>query len=174
MSSAHHKVTAAQLINKSSEQELIRIFKEYGEEPHARMIARAIVAQRAHEPFKTTCQLAELVEKIIPRRGARIHPATKIFQALRIAVNHELDAIGHFLRQSVQVLNDGGRLVCISFHSLEDRLVKQFLLEHKKRPGMPGFELLIDGVVQASEQECARNPASRSAKLRAGVWRIGA
>jgi len=170
MSAAHQKITAAHILNKSSEQELVNIFKDYGQEPHARAIARAIVAYRIQRPFRTTRQLAELIEQHVPRYGSRIHPATKVFQALRIAVNHELEAIAHFLRQSIQVLNDNGRLVCVSFHSLEDRLVKHFMQDHKKRPGVSGFELLTDGVVQASEKELAQNPAARPAKLRAAQW----
>lgn len=171
MSPAHQKITAAHILNKTAEQDLVRIFKDYGQEQHARAIARAIIAYRSQHLFKTTRQLAELIEQQVPRHGSHIHPATKIFQALRIAVNHELESIAHFLRQSVQVLNDNGRLVCISFHSLEDRLVKQFMHEHKKRPGVAGFELLTDGIVQASAEELARNPAARSAKLRAAEWR---
>jgi len=170
MSPAHQKITAAHILNKTAEQDLVRIFKDYGQELHARAIARAVIAYRIQHLFKTTRQLAELIEQQVPRHGSRIHPATKVFQALRIAVNHELESIAHFLRQSTQVLADGGRLVCISFHSLEDRLVKQFMHEHKKRPGVPGFELLTDGVVQATQEELAQNPAARSAKLRAAQW----
>ena len=163
MSPAHFKITAAHILNRSSEQELVRIFKDYGEEPHARAIARAIVAARVRAPINTTRELAELVARSVPRTNFRIHPATKIFQALRIQVNHELEAIENFLKQVPLVLAPGGRLVCISFHSLEDRLVKQFFQQHKEN-----FTILTPKIVQASECEAAANPASRSAKLRAG------
>lgn len=165
MSPAHFKITAAQIVNRSAEQELVRIFKEYGQEPHARAIARAIVALRVRAPINTSRELAELVARSVPRTNFRIHPATKIFQALRIQVNHELEAIENFLNQVPLVLAPNGRLVCISFHSLEDRLVKQFFQQHKNN-----VTLLAPKIVQASEQELAANPASRSAKLRAGQW----
>jgi 16S rRNA (cytosine1402-N4)-methyltransferase len=171
MSPAHQKITAVHIVNKASERELVRIFKEYGQDPHARVIARAIVTQRKRERIITTRQLAELIEQYVPRCGARIHPATKVFQALRIAVNHELESIARFLAQTPQVLKSGGRLVCISFHSLEDRLVKQFLRDYRVKAGTPGFEVLTPHAVRAGEHELAHNPAARSATLRAAVYK---
>jgi 16S rRNA (cytosine1402-N4)-methyltransferase len=163
MSPAHSRVTAAQVVRSASEQTLVEIFKTYGEEPHARAIARAIVANRSRKPITTGQQLADLVVQTVGGGYHRIHPATRVFQALRIYVNRELEAIEHFLRQVPQVLADGGRLVCISFHSLEDRLVKQFFQQHAN------VTRLTPKIVQPSADEINDNPAARSAKLRAGV-----
>jgi len=172
MSPAHHQITAAHILNRASEQELVHIFKEYSQEPHARLIARTIIAQRDKTPFKTTGQLAKLIEQIVPRHGSHIHPATRVFQALRIAVNHELEAIRGFLHQVPLVLNNNGRLVCISFHALEDGLVKNFLREHRAHTNNLGFVSLTDGPVQAGEQERDDNPSARSAKLRAAIFQL--
>jgi 16S rRNA (cytosine1402-N4)-methyltransferase len=162
MSPAHQQHTAYDLVNWATEQELAHIFYVYGEEHQSRKIARAIVEARKRSPIKTTVQLAQLIEGVIPRRGAKIHPATKMFQALRIAVNKELDNINAFLIHSLELLNLEGRLVCISFHSLEDRMVKQFLREHKTE-----FEILTPKIVTATEEERLKNASSRSARLRA-------
>ena len=118
-------VTAADVVNKYSERELIRIFKEYGEEKKARKIAQEIVKTRKRKPFKTTTQLADFIEKHLKRQG-RIHPATRIFQALRIEVNQELDVLVSALQQALNLVKPGGRIAVISYHSLEDRIVKHF------------------------------------------------
>lgn len=165
LSPAHFQVTAADIINKATEEKLAQIFFQLGQEAKARQIARAIVAQRSNHRFKTTGQLVDLVESIIPNKGKRsIHPATKVFQALRIYVNHELDNIEAFFPAAIKALNTNGRLVCISFHSLEDRIVKQVFKdqEHTKT-----LEVLTPKVITASDQELAENPSARSAKLRA-------
>jgi 16S rRNA (cytosine1402-N4)-methyltransferase len=164
MSPAHQLVTAAQVINTSEEEKLKQIFLQLGEERNAALIARAILQRRQKKKFETTLDLAELVASVMPQRGPRrIHPATKVFQALRIYVNHELENIQAFLSAAVPLLVPGGRLVCISFHSLEDRLVKQFYRDQE----LAGFGTLITKkVVTPSDFEIATNPSSRSAKLR--------
>lgn len=165
LSPAHFQVTAADIINKATEEKLAQIFFQLGQEPKARQIARAIVAQRSNHRFKTTGQLADLIETIIPNKGKRtIHPATKVFQALRIYVNHELDNIESFFPAAIKALNTNGRLVCISFHSLEDRIVKQ-VFKDQEHAGT--LEVLIHKVVTASDEELWQNPSARSAKLRA-------
>lgn len=165
LSPAHFQVTAADIINKATEEKLAQIFFQLGQEPKSRQIARAIVAERSNHRFKTTGQLLDLIEKIIPNRGKRsIHPATKVFQALRIYVNHELDNIEAFFPAAIRALNTNGRLVCISFHSLEDRIVKQVF---KDQEHARTLEILTHKVVTASEQELAVNASARSAKLRA-------
>ncbi|MGE0010413.1 MAG: 16S rRNA (cytosine(1402)-N(4))-methyltransferase RsmH [Candidatus Babeliales bacterium] len=166
MSPSHQKTTAAMIINHASEKELQHIFTVYGEEYKSRHIVDAILKERVKKPFKTTKQLADLLEKITPRAGRKIHPATKIFQALRIAVNHELEQIEALLPAALRLLAPGGRLVCISFHSLEDRLVKQYFREREKEQNSE-FVVLTERVVVAGEKELAENPSSRSAKLRA-------
>ncbi|MGE0206912.1 MAG: 16S rRNA (cytosine(1402)-N(4))-methyltransferase RsmH [Candidatus Babeliales bacterium] len=166
MSPAHQKTTAAHVVNKATEQELLTIFKELGEEPKSRAIARLICAERKKKRIITTKQLVDLIEKVCgPKRGKKIHPATKIFQALRIYVNRELENIIAFLPAALRALKPEGRLVCISFHSLEDRLVKQFFRD--KAQSGEGFESLTPKAVLPSDQEIAINPASRSARLRA-------
>lgn len=165
MSPAHQKITAAQVLNEFSEEKLRTIFWEYGQERYAKQIVRAIIEQRSRQPFKTTMQLAKLVERAVPRNKKQfIHPATRVFQALRIFVNNELDNIQAFLKSAIGLLKSNGRLVCISFHSLEDRLVKQ-IFKAEKEKGLA--TILTDKVVRATEQEIADNPSSRSAKLRA-------
>lgn len=163
MSPEFQKTTAATIINKASEEELIAIFSEYGEERRSRTLARAIVEARQKQKITTTKQLAEIVRSRVPRTG-KIHPATRVFQALRLVVNKELEYIKSFLYHIPQVLADGGRLVCISFHSLEDRLVKQYLRDNKQL-----FKLLTEKVVVPTQEEVAANPSSRSARLRAAV-----
>ncbi len=157
-------ITAKELIDTSSEEELTALLKEYGEEPRARMIAKALVSNR---PFETTEQLAELVEKTIGRRG-KIHPATRTFQALRIAVNDELIQLGQTLPLTLELLKPGGRLAVISFHSLEDRMVKQFL----KSEAEGGYEAQLKLITKkpiSGATEDVLNRRSRSAKLRSAI-----
>ena len=167
--------TAADLVNHASEQQLADLIWRYGEEPHARRIARAIVQAR---PLHTTLELAETIRKAVGARRGRIHPATQAFQALRIAVNAELDSIESVLPQAVQALEPGGKVAVISFHSLEDRIVKQFFRRESKDcicpPEQPvctcGHRASIKEVprhpITASEAEIADNPRARSARLR--------
>lgn len=162
MSTAHFRITAADVVNKYSEKDLAAILFEYGEEPKSRKIAAAIVEYREHKKFLTTQQLVSLIETIIPHRFSHIHPATKTFQALRIEVNQELKNIQHFLKTAVDTLNPNGTLVCISFHSLEDRIVKTFFKEISLQ-----VDVLTNKPIQASDEEIALNASSRSAKLRA-------
>jgi len=171
-------VTAADIVNTAPAAELARIFFQYGEEPNARRIAARIVGGRATRPFETTMQLALAVEEVVPRRG-RIHPATRIFQALRIAVNREMEALESVLGQAAARLRPGGRMVVITFHSLEDRMVKEFFklrsTAELDRPEWPAprpnpdyiFRALTRKPVVASAEEQRSNPRSRSAKLRA-------
>lgn len=162
MSPGHHKITAYEIVNKASEEELAHIFFEYGEEHASRKIARLIVEERKMRPIATTTDLAQLIMKIVKPFSRSIHPATKVFQALRIVVNDELDNIRSLLAASLQLLTPGGRIVCISFHSLEDRIVKQFFKAHTDT-----LMTLTPKVILPSTEECARNPSARSAKLRA-------
>ena len=170
----NQKTTAADIVNTTSEDRLAHLIKMYGEETRGRRIARQIVAER---PLKTTKELAVLIEKTIGRRG-RIHPATKTFQALRIAVNHELEHLETALRQAVELLGYEGRLVVITYHSLEDRIVKHFTQKEASScicpPGTPAcicghtprLRLINKKVITATPQEVEMNPRSRSAKLR--------
>jgi 16S rRNA (cytosine1402-N4)-methyltransferase len=169
--------TAADIVNNASAEQLERIFRGFGEEPAARRIAARIVAVRGKRPFATTLDLARAVEEVSPRRG-RTHPATRVFQALRIAVNRELEALAEGLEQFGRRLTPGGRLGVITFHSLEDRIVKVFFKTHSAewidRPEWPAprpnpqriFKLLTPKPVLPGEEEQRRNPRSRSAKLR--------
>ena len=164
MAPGHQKVTATELLNKASEDKLYTIFLELGEEPKARGIARLIVKERANGPIKTTKQLVALVEKIVPRSAKRLHPATKVFQALRIYINKELENIQGFLPASMRALNPGGRLVCISFHSLEDRIVKQFF---KDQETLGNASVATPQIIVATDDELNANASARSARLRA-------
>lgn len=167
-------LTAADLVNKLSAEELEGILSRYGEEPQARRIARAIVRER---PLHTTGELAALVERTVGRRR-RIHPATRVFQALRIAVNAELECLAKALPQAVRLLNPGGRLAVISFHSLEDRLVKEFFRNEARDclcpPEVPictcghraSLGIVTKKPIRPSAEEVAANPRSRSARLR--------
>ena len=166
MSPAHQKLTAAEIVNKATEQKLKDIFWKYGEERYTNKIVDQILKERQKKYIKTTKDLAQIIERAVPK-NVKIHPATKVFQALRIYVNSELENIHSLLSASLQLLNSGGRLVCISFHSLEDRIVKQFLKDHPCGLNK-GFKVLTSKAVTASEAELARNLSSRSAKLRAG------
>ena len=166
MSPGHQKVTAAHVLNKASEGELTKIFNELADEHKARPIARLVVEERKKNRFRTTKQLVQIVEKVHgPERGLKIHPATKVFQALRIYVNKELQNIINFLPAALKVLKPGGNLVCISFHSLEDRIVKHYF----KREALvnQSAQLLTPKVVLPTKEEVKINPASRSARLRA-------
>lgn len=173
--------TAEDLVNGLSVEELVRILFRFGEEKHARRIAQAIVEAR---PVRTTAELASVIEGVARRRG-RIHPATRTFQALRIAVNNELTTIEEALPQAVGLLKPGGRLVVISFHSLEDRLIKHFFRQESRDcvcpPEVPAcvcdhratLRLISRKPVSPSADEMSKNPRSRSARLRVAV-RIGA
>ena len=170
-------ISAADLVNTMSGEQLEKIFRNYGEEPAARKIAARLVRDRLVRPFRTTLQLAEAVESVVPRRG-RTHPATRVFQGLRIAVNRELEALSLGLEQFAQRLAPGSRLAVITFHSLEDRIVKVFFKERTTafldRPEWPEarpnplhiFKALTGKPVVASDAEQRANPRSRSAKLR--------
>jgi 16S rRNA (cytosine1402-N4)-methyltransferase len=153
---------AADLVNEMSEQELADVIFKLGEERHSRRVARAIVKGR---PFRLTTELAQVVTRAIPSRAAlHIHPATRTFQALRMAVNRELECLESLLAQALDVLKPGGRVVILSFHSLEDRLVK-WAFKAWQQEGRA--RILTRRVVRPSEEEIATNPRSRSAKLRA-------
>jgi len=187
-------LTAADLVNGADQGELARIFKVYGEERQARRIAGFIVRRRASEPFTRTLDLAAEVERALGgRRGAKIHPATRVFQALRIAVNEELSELEAGLVAAERTLKAGGRLAVVTFHSLEDRIVKAFLGSRAGREGAgsrhappkaggpaPSFALLHNGARPPGAAEIAANPRARSAKLRAAartdapVWRLAA
>jgi 16S rRNA (cytosine1402-N4)-methyltransferase len=157
-------LTAEQVVNEASERELADLIYEYGDERRSRRIARAIVRGR---PVSTTGQLARIVAAAAPpMKSDRIHPATRTFQALRIYVNRELDEIRALLEAAPRLLKPSGRLVVISFHSLEDRIAKDMLREYARQKI---FELLTRKPVTATEEEVDRNPRSRSAKLRAAV-----
>jgi len=161
--------TAAQLLQRIDEDELTRILRDLGEERFARHIATAIVRGRERDNLRTTVDLANLVARAVPRRESGKDPATRAFQAIRIAINQELWELERFLQDVPECLKPGGRLVIISFHSLEDRMVKRRFrsLAAPQPPGAPCFRILTKHVVTASEEERAQNPRSRSAKLRA-------
>jgi 16S rRNA (cytosine1402-N4)-methyltransferase len=172
-------VTAGQIVNRASEAELVRIFKEYGEERQARRIAEAIVNKRRVTELRTTTELAELVQAVKGPRRTRIHAATKVFQALRMEVNQELSGLEELLNDVILLLRTGGRLVTISFQSGEDRICKRTLRLAAGKcicfrpadlctcPKKKRVRILTPKPVTPSEQECRENPRSRSAKLRA-------
>src|SRR5205823_14244342 len=170
--------TAADVIAKASEADLANIIYIFGEERHSRSLARAIVAARREAPITTTRALADIVAKVVRSKPGEIHPATRTFQALRILVNEELDELHLALSAAERMLKPGGRLVVVSFHSLEDRIVKTFLSERgrisapsRHQPEVakaaPSFGILTRKPVIADDDEVSRNPRSRSAKLRA-------
>ncbi|MFS0740702.1 16S rRNA (cytosine(1402)-N(4))-methyltransferase RsmH [Brevundimonas sp. 3P9-tot-E] len=175
--------TAADIVNTWDHGPLAHIFKLYGDERQSGRVATAILRRRVEQPFTRTLDLAEVVEKALGgRRGAAIHPATRVFQALRIAVNDELGELERGLEAAEATLAPGGRLVVVTFHSLEDRMVKAFLTERTgNAPGgsrhapvavetrRPSFDLMFKGAREAGEAELAANPRARSAKIRAGV-----
>ncbi len=171
---------AKQIVNSAPEDELRRILRELGEERHAARIARAIVRERQKQPIRTTGQLARIVESVVPRHPRRrLHPATKTFLALRLATTRELESIDAALPAALAALAPGGRLVCISYHSHEDRRVKHFFRHAAAScvcpPGQPvctcgkraELRILTPRPVRPSPEEVARNPRARSAKLRA-------
>lgn len=173
-------LTAADLVNRLSADELAKIFWEFGDESQSRRFARAIERDRQLRPFTTTGQLAALIERLSPRHGQRTHPATKVFQALRMVVNDELGSLIRGLEGAVKLLKPGGRLAVITFHSLEDRVVKEFGRERSRdyefegpvdvpelrRPRKPELRWVQRKAVKAGEAELAENPRSRSAQLR--------
>jgi len=160
------KLTAGYLLNNLSFNELVDILYKYGEERWARRIVRAVIESRRKEPLETTIQLAKLVKKAVPRSAwpRKIHVATRTFQALRIAVNNELTVLEKTLPQAVGVLRKGGRICIISYHSLEDRIVKNFFREYRKG----GLKTIFPKPITPSRRELQMNPRSRSAKLRVG------
>jgi 16S rRNA (cytosine1402-N4)-methyltransferase len=175
-------LSAADILNTAGETEIADILYQYGEERRSRHIAKAIVAARAEKKFSRTLELANLVEKVIGRKpGDPKHPATRTFQALRIAVNNELDELTAALEAAEQMLKPGGRLVVVTFHSLEDRIVKDFLRERSDRAARgsrflpeekkssPRFRLVNQRALSPSEEEISANPRARSARLRAAV-----
>lgn len=172
-------LTAEIMVNTYEEEKLAEIFHVYGEEPMGRKIARMICERRKEKPFTSTTELAEFVAGVVPKKFAKkVHGATRVFQALRIAVNDELEVLKTALRESMEILKIGGRVVIISYHSLEDRIVKHFFKE-LERPvavgeesiysnfGDPFVENLAKKPVVPDEEEIKENPRSRSAKLRA-------
>jgi 16S rRNA (cytosine1402-N4)-methyltransferase len=174
--------SAQDLVNQSEEAALIRIFKDYGEERWSKQIARAVVKARSSHPIRTTRQLVELVQSAVPRGAAaqqKIHPATRVFMALRIAVNRELENLQNFLTGALDLLMPGGRLCILSFHSLEDRMVKhQFKawaaactcppdLPQCVCRGRARVRLITKKVMRPTQQEVTRNPMARSTRLRA-------
>ena len=177
----HHTPTAAELVRDLSESELAGILYEFGEERHGRRVARAIIAARAEAPITTTGQLAAIVRRAVPKSRDGIDPATRSFQGLRIRVNDELGAIERGLGEAASLLAPGGRLVVVSFHSLEDRIVKRFMTEATGSGPRPSrhlpatdaadaetsFRLLTRRPVAPGDAETRLNPRARSAKLRA-------
>lgn len=175
------KLTAAHVVNAYKEEDLVRIFFRYGEEKMAKKIAREICQRRKDKNFSSTVELAEFVSSVFPekiKRKSKVHPATRVFQALRIEVNDELKVLEEVLSQAMEVLKIGGRIIIISYHSLEDRIVKHFFKELERPPataeesiysnyGDPKIEVLTKKPVVPGESEIEENPRSRSAKLRA-------
>jgi len=174
--------SAMDLIARIDEGDLADLIFKYGEDRHARRIARAIVAARMETRIATTLVLADIIEKAVPRRlRSKIHPATRTFQALRIAVNDELGELERALDASIKILKPGGRMIVVTFHSLEDRIVKNFFKNHSEKPKAINrykvedkvqtqlFEMIMRGAVQASDEESKINPRARSAKLRAAI-----
>jgi 16S rRNA (cytosine1402-N4)-methyltransferase len=173
----HVQRTAADIVNQSSQEELARIFFEFGEEPAGRRLAAHLVKVRARAPIRTTHDLVKAVESVIPKRGPR-NPATRIFQALRVAVNDELALLERALRDLSVWVKGGGRMVVIAFHSLEDRIVKRYFKEISQewidRPEWPApqrnpvyaFRLVTARPIEPSEEEVRQNARARSAKLR--------
>lgn len=174
------RLKAGNLINKLSENDLKKIFFQFGEERYSKRIAKGIAQARKTEPIKTTLELADIVKTALPGRNRfqRIHPATRIFQALRIAVNQELDNLHVFLKESICVLEKGGRIAVISYHSLEDRIVKRFLKDSAKTclcpqdfpvcrcEIHPRLKIITSRPIKPEENEINSNPRSRSARLR--------
>ncbi len=166
--SFENQLTAEEIINRWPEKIISRILKEYGEERFSKRIAKEIIKEREKNPIKRTSHLVEIIKKATPYwyHHQKIHPATRTFQALRIAVNDELNNLKNVLPQILEVLEDKGRIVIISFHSLEDRLVKNFFRESQKNGRL---QILTPKPISPSEEEIRTNPRSRSAKLRAAT-----
>ena len=173
----HTGLSAGQWLNSAEESDISRVLKIYGEERLHRRIAQAIVQQRAVTPLSTTTQLADLVESVYPNRHRSKHPATKVFQAVRIFINDELAELRQVLEQSLEVLSVGGRICIISFHSLEDRIAKKFIQSQAQADPFPAhipikakdisFRLKkVGGLIRPSQQEVDTNPRARSARLR--------
>jgi len=154
------KLRARDLINRLSYPQLVELLRNYGEESAAKRIAKAIVEARKKKPIETSLELAKLVEGVVRRRRSGQHPATLTFQALRIAVNRELENLGKFLAEAPEILKPGGRLAVISFHSLEDRIVKRAFRED------PRLEVVTKKPIRPSTEEVRRNPRARSARMR--------
>lgn len=178
MRMGHDGPTAADVVAKASEADLANIIYIFGEERHSRGVARAIVAARKEAPIATTQALADIVGRVVRSKPNEIHPATRTFQGLRIFVNEELDELHLALSAAERVLKPGGRLAVVSFHSLEDRIVKDFLNQRGKAAGgsrhlpemaqaVPSFQILTKRPVTPGEAEISANPRARSAKLRA-------
>ena len=178
MRMSHDGPTAADVIARASEADLANIIYIFGEERHSRGVARAIVAARKDAPIATTRALADIVSRVVRFKPGEIHPATRTFQALRIFVNEELDELHLALSAAERMLKPGGRLVVVSFHSLEDRIVKNFLVERARAGGgsrhlpevaqaAPSFHILTKRPVTPDDGEISVNPRARSAKLRA-------
>jgi len=163
-------LTAAEIVNTWSKAEIARALAEFGEEHMAERIASGIVAARRRKHIISTVQLVDIIKASVPKNyeHGRIHPATRTFQALRIAVNRELESVNAVLPQALNALKPGGRLVCISFHSLEDRIVKTFF---KEMSAKRRIQILSPRPITAAEKEIQNNPRSRSAKLRAAIIR---
>ena len=176
--------TAADIVNSMPERELADLIYKYGEERHSRRVAKTIIERRREKKFETTADLADVVRSVVPRSGDDIDPATRTFQALRIAVNDELGELERALGAAEKILNPGGRVIIVSFHSLEDSMVKDHL--RKKSGNAPGvsrhslvqpetetpvFDIKSKKSVQPSDEEARGNPRARSATLRAGVRR---
>jgi len=173
-------VTAADLVNQESAEALAKIFWEYGDERDSRRFAKAIVHDRVTRKFETTRQLAELIERLAPRAGKKAHPATKVFQALRIAVNDEIGSLRRGLDGAVKILKPGGRLAVITFHSLEDRVTKEFGRERTRdytfagevdvpelrQPRVPELKWVSRKAILPGDEELKVNPRARSAQLR--------
>ena len=172
--------TAAELVNGAEADELAKIFWEYGDERESRRFARAITQDRQRRRFESTRQLAALIERLSPRHGKKAHPATKVFQALRIAVNDEIGSLKRGLEAAVAVLKPGGRLAVITFHSLEDRVVKDWAnalvrdytfpgevdVPELRQPREPELKWVVRKAIKPGEVELKENPRSRSAQLR--------
>lgn len=163
---SRQELTASEIVNTYSQADIARILSEYGEEPHARRIAHLLAT---HRPITTTTQLAAIAAKAWPRGSSRTHPATRTFQALRIAVNNELELLRLALPLWIDLLSPNGRIAVISFHSLEDRIVKQALSEQAGNRYDATLRLLTKHPVTPSQDESASNPRARSAKLRAAA-----
>ncbi len=174
-------ISAAEWLAHVEEQVLIKVLFEYGEERFARRIAKAVIERRQQSPLQTTGDLVRLIESVVPKREKHKHPATRSFQAIRIEINNELEEIKQGLQQAVNILGSGGRLVVISFHSLEDRIVKRFIRNESGRKYNPGRLPVLEAdieqgvlkkvgkAIKAGKQELQQNPRARSAVLRIAI-----